>query len=201
MAGHNERQKALSELYSQLCYRFNRHEVWQDAIWMFACAISNSINLRHFDEREAAYMRIVQKYNEKELQVFPQLFGAIVNGIEEHPDCDFLGELYMELELGNKHSGQFFTPYHLCRTMARINITEDLIAAEMKRQGYISINDCACGAGALLIAAANRMKEMGFDYQQNGADVLHTTFTAGLPGLCDHRGHAGCAPDGECASG
>ena len=86
MAGHNERQKALSKLYSQLCYRFNRHEVWQDAIWMFACAISNSINLRHFDEREAAYMRIVQKYNEKELQVFPQLFGAIVNGIEEHPD-------------------------------------------------------------------------------------------------------------------
>lgn len=171
MAGHNEQQKALAKLYSQLCYRFSRHEVWQDAIWMFACAISNSVDLRRFDEREAGYMRIVQKYDEKELKVFPQLFGAIVNGMEEHPDCDFLGELYMELELGNKHGGQFFTPYHLCRAMARVNITEELVASEMERQGFVSINDCACGAGALLVAAANWLKEMGFDYQQNALFV------------------------------
>ena len=171
MAGHNEQQKALAKLYSQLCYRFSRHEVWQDAIWMFACAISNSVDLRRFDEREAAYMRIVQKYDENELKVFPQLFGAIVNGMEEHPDCDFLGELYMELELGNKHGGQFFTPYNLCRAMARMNITEELVASEMERQGFVSINDCACGAGATLVAAANWLKEMGFDYQQNALFV------------------------------
>lgn len=178
-AGGNEHQKALAKLYGQLCYRFSRHEVWQDAVWMFACSIANSVDRRHFDEREAAYMRIVQKYDETELAVFPQLFGAIVNGMEEHPDCDFLGELYMSLELGNKHGGQFFSPYHLCRMMARCDLQRDLINAEMARQGYISINDCACGAGALLVAAANYLKEIGFDYQRNalfvGQDIDSTT--------------------------
>lgn len=175
----NAHQKALVKLYSQLCYRFSRHEVWQDAVWMFACAIANSVDRRHFDEREAAYMRIVEKYDKDELAVFPQLFGAIVNGMEEHPDCDFLGELYMALELGNKYGGQFFTPYHLCRAMARVNITEELVATEMARQGYISINDCACGAGATLVAAANYLREIGFDYQRNalfvGQDIDSTT--------------------------
>ena len=178
-AGKNEHQKALARLYSQLCYRFSRHEVWQDAIWMIACSISNAVDQRHFDEREAVYMRIVQKYDETELSVFPQIFGYIVNGMEEHPDCDFLGELYMELEMGNKQTGQFFTPYSLCRMMARSILQKDMIDAEIVRQGYISINDCACGAGATLVAAANYLKEIGFDYQRDalfvGQDIDSTT--------------------------
>ncbi|MBQ8128867.1 MAG: SAM-dependent DNA methyltransferase [Clostridia bacterium] len=170
-AGRNEHQKSLSKLYGQLCYRFSRHEVWQDAMWMFACAISNSVDRRYADDREKQYLRIVQKYNKKEQQLFPQLFGEIVNGMERYPDCDFLGELYMELELGNKHGGQFFTPYHLCRAMAKLELTRDLLDSEMARQGYVSINDCACGAGALLVAAANGMKALDFDYQRNALFV------------------------------
>ena len=171
MAGNNEHQKTLTKLYGQLCYRFSRHEVWQDFVCMVACMISNAVDSRNAEERETQYMRIVQKYDEKERQLFPQLFGAIVNGMEEYPDCDFLGELYMELELGNKHTGQFFTPYHLCKAMARLEISREMLDVEMARQGYISINDCACGAGALLVAAANRLKEMGFDYQRNALFV------------------------------
>jgi type I restriction-modification system DNA methylase subunit len=91
--------------------------------------------------------------------------------MEAYPDCDFLGELYMELELGNKHGGQFFTPYHLCRAMARVNLTRQLIDEEMDGQGYVSINDCACGAGALLVAAANYLREIGFNYQRNALFV------------------------------
>lgn len=91
--------------------------------------------------------------------------------MEAYPDCDFLGELYMELELGNKHGGQFFTPYGLCQAMARVNIKRQHIDDEMARQGYFSINDCACGAGALLVAAANHLHEIGFDYQRNALFV------------------------------
>ena len=166
-AGQNEHQRALSKLYDQLCYRFSRHEVWQDFIWMVACAISNAVDKRFAEDREAQYMRIIQKYDEKERKVFPQLYGEIVNGMERYPGCDFLGELYMGLELGNKYGGQFFTPYGLCQAMARMEITQEVLDAEMARQGYISINDCACGAGATLVAAANELRRMGFDYQRN----------------------------------
>ena len=177
--GRNERQRELEKLYNRLCHRYSRYEVWQDMVVMIACAISNAVDKMHFDEREARYMRIVQKYDEQERAVFPQLFREIVNGMEERPDCDFLGELYMCLELGNKRSGQFFTPYHLCRAMAQLTLSRDMLAVEMARQGYVAVNDCACGAGATLVAAANYLREIGFDYQRDalfvGQDIDGTT--------------------------
>ncbi|MBR2226805.1 MAG: N-6 DNA methylase [Bacteroidales bacterium] len=126
---------------------------------------------RHFDEREAMYMRVVQKYTKDELAIFPEFFTHIVLGMEEHPDCDFLGELYMGLELGNSHAGQFFTPYDICRMMAQVTINEDQLKGEIDRHGWISINDCACGAGATLVAAANYLRSIGINYQMQALFV------------------------------
>ncbi len=42
-------------------------------------------------------------------------------GMEQNPDQDFLGELYMLCELGNDASGQFFTPYDVCRCMVEVS--------------------------------------------------------------------------------
>ena len=173
-----KQQQALVKLYNDLCYRFNRHEVWQDLMWLFACSISNSIDKRYYDEREADYMRIIKKYNRDEVDLMPKLFAEIINGIEEKPDSDFLGELYMQLGLGNDHTGQVFTPYSLCRAMAEMTLTEDAVRDEIERQGYATVNDCAVGAGATLIAAANTLKDMGINYQQNvlfvGQDIDYT---------------------------
>lgn len=169
--GKTARQRELEKLYNKLCGRYSRYEVWQDMVWMVATAISNAVDSRYYEQREANYLRIAQKYSEDELKVFPEFFNQIVMGMEETPDCDFLGELYMNLELGNKHTGQFFTPYSLCRMMARCDIQKDMLDAEMARQGYISVNDCACGAGATLVAAANCLREIGFDYQRNALFV------------------------------
>lgn len=36
---------------------------------------------------------------------------------------DVLGEVYMELELGNKWKGQFFTPYHVSQAMASVTLS------------------------------------------------------------------------------
>lgn len=169
--GHTARQRELEKLYNKLCGRYSRYEVWQDMVWMVATAISNSVDKRYFDQREANYMRIVQKYSEDEIKVFPEFFTHIVLGMEESPDCDFLGELYMNLELGNKHAGQFFTPYSVCRMMAEITIDEDLLKSQIEKHGWISINDCACGAGATLVAAANILRCKGLNYQQQALFV------------------------------
>ena len=176
--GSNERQREFAKEYEKLCYRFNRHEVWQDFVWLAASAISNAVDKRHAEQREAQYMQIIGKYTHEEAQVFPHLFALIVAGMEEYPDQDFLGELYMQLELGNAKNGQFFTPYSVCRCMAEISIDAGLMEARLKKHGYGSINDPACGAGATRVAAAMVLKERGVNYQQQaifiGQDIDYT---------------------------
>lgn len=174
----NDRQQEMAKLYENMCYRYSRYEVWQDMVYMVATAISNTVDKRHFDQREANYLRIAQKYGKEELNVFPEFFRHIVTGMEENPDCDFLGELYMKLELGNSHAGQFFTPYHVCRMMADVTIDGDALKAKVVKDGFVTVHDCACGAGALLVAAANRMRSIGVNYQTQalfvGQDIDYT---------------------------
>ena len=133
--------------------RHSLWEVWSDFITMFACALSNRFDRAHFEEREAMYMKIIGKYDEKERKVFPELVADVVLALEENPEQDFLGSSYMELELGNSHAGQFFTPYDVCRMMASVGGSS--LALRVMEKGHASINDCACGAGATLIAACH----------------------------------------------
>jgi len=92
------------------------------------------------------------------------MFALVVEALEENPDQDFLGSLYMQLELGNHWKGQFFTPFHICHTMARIT-AGDLDAA-VKEKGWIGVSDPCCGAGAMLIAFASECRRQKVNYQQ-----------------------------------
>ncbi len=47
------------------------------------------------------------------------MLGALVYGIEDRL-TDILGSVFHELELHNKWTGQFFTPFHLCQMMAKM---------------------------------------------------------------------------------
>ena len=170
-AGRNNRQRELEKLYNKLCGRYSRYEVWQDMVVMIACSIANAVDKRFFDQREEMYMRVVKKYTKDELNIFPEFFTHIVMGMEENPDCDFLGELYMDLELGNKHAGQFFTPYSVCQLMAECSIDDDYLKKQLEKDGWISVNDCACGAGATLVAAANHLRKIGINYQMQALFV------------------------------
>lgn len=101
------------------------------------------------------------------------MFAVIVEALEHNPEQDFLGKMYMNLELGNHWKGQFFTPYNVCKMMSEITIGN--VSAEIERRGYVSICDPACGAGATLIAAANTLHRQREDFQHHvlfaGQDV------------------------------
>lgn len=139
-----------------LAQRFNTWEVWSDFITIFAIAISNGLDTANREAREATYRKIIGKYNEAERDVFPSLAAEVITAMEEDPEQDFLGKAYMELELGNHWIGQFFTPYCVCQCMA--NISTDSVVQKIEQQGYITLNDCACGAGATLIAGVHSIK-------------------------------------------
>ena len=157
------------KLYRELTYRWTPWEVWQDFITMYACAISNAVDRSHFNEREAMYLKRIQKYSKKEQELFPQLAAEVVLALEKNPEQDFLGKIFMELNLSNDSGGQFFTPYNVCRMMAEMTVGD--VVAHVEKHGYITINDPACGAGATLIAAvhaaAKPLSEAGFNWQNH----------------------------------
>ena len=146
------------KIFNKLVGRYSKWNIWADFITIFACSISNVLDKEHYEEREDLYKNIVKKYNKEELNLFPQLMAQTFLALNNEPEQDFLGKMYMNLNLGNGARGQFFTPYSVCRLMAELIIDKDKTKEAIEKQGYITVNDPACGAGATLIAAYNILK-------------------------------------------
>jgi type I restriction-modification system DNA methylase subunit len=134
---------------------------------LFAIEIANTVDLNHKDQRNETYKRIAAKYKPEEFQQFGELFMILVESLERNPFQDFLGQMYMELDMGSKSHGQCFTPYGVCQLMAEMSMPEEKVKQTLDERGWISINDCACGAGATLIAAAEHLYLMGVNYQRS----------------------------------
>lgn len=50
-------------------------------------------------KREKQYNEIMQQYDRAEQSVFAELFAQMVTALEEQPEQDFLGDMFMRLEL------------------------------------------------------------------------------------------------------
>lgn len=158
-------QKEFAKLFSVLCDRQSSWQAWADFVDMTAIAISNAVDPTETRaRREQRYMDIIARYTPAEQKVFPELVKIMVDAMEAKQNQDFLGDLFMVLELGSHWKGQFFTPYDVCRCMAEIQIPG--AKKEVEKKGWIGINDPACGAGALLIAARNVFVREGIGSDQ-----------------------------------
>lgn len=146
-------QKRIVELLDKASQSHSRWEKWSDFIVTTAISISNCVDSTHAPERAQRYSQIASKYQAADLQIFSEMLTEVVLGIEENPNCDFLGEIYMSMNFGDKCNGQFFTPYYLCLAMAKMIIGN--AAQEVEEKGWTSVVDSACGSGALLVAFAN----------------------------------------------
>ena len=130
------------------------------------------------EEREKQYLSVIGRYTAEEQKIFPEMLTIVTLALDENPEQDFLGSLYHRLELQQEQKGQFFTPYDISRFMAEIQFAGGSEKEELERNGYISVNDPACGAGAMLIAFANAAKRNGLNYQKQvlfvAQDINHT---------------------------
>ena len=110
---------------------------------------------------------MVKKYSKEELDLITELLSITALALEENPAQDFLGKIYMNLNLENKWHGQFFTPWHVAELMAKMLMGDDL-KEKIASQDYISVNDPCCGAGCMLMAFAKVCKEdLDINYQQS----------------------------------
>ena len=157
---NKSRRKELIQMFEKLAYRYGRHNVWNDFIYMCASSMSQRV-----DYRQNRLHRF-NSYDKEAQAVFPKMFGELVLAFEAEQFGDILGEIYSSLELTNAKAGQFFTPYNVCKMMAAINMGDGL-TAEIERKGYISVSDPCGGAGAMLIAFAEQCMDSGINYQQS----------------------------------
>lgn len=157
-------QAEFQKIFSGLCNTKSAWQVWSDFVEAAAIAISNATELRGpvAKAREERYTQIMKGYTKQEREIFPELLACVTMALENNPDQDFLGELFMALELGSHWKGQFFTPYDICRMMAEVNMGD--LSDKMEEKGWVGINDPACGAGATLIAARNMLARRGMDW-------------------------------------
>lgn len=162
-------RKEFLKTFQKLTYQHRAWDIWRDFVIMFACSLSNPVDKTHYDERERRYLCIIQKYNKQEQALFPELAAHTVMALEENPEQDFLGSIFMDLNLGSESGGQFFTPYHVCQLMADITIGD--VAAQVEKDGYATIHDPCCGAGATLIAgvhsARKQLEKVGLNFQNH----------------------------------
>lgn len=158
-------EKEFIKVFQELCYSRSSWQVWADLMAAMACTLANSVDrtLPRHTAREKEYAECIDRLGGVEKPA--KCFAIVVEALEHNPDQDFLGKLYMSLELGNHWKGQFFTPYCVCKMMSEITVGD--VDRQIEEKGYISICDPACGAGATLIAAVNSMRNAKHNFQNH----------------------------------
>ncbi len=157
------RKKDIINTIRSISGRYSEYEVFTDWVRCCAISISNSMDILHgkvWQDRERTYLDTIKKYTAKEAEEFPRMCAMLAETFEDHMS-DVLGEIYMEAGMGSKAAGQFFTPYHLSLACAKM-----VVNGYSPEDGPYTINEPSCGGGGMIIAAAQALKERGFNYQQ-----------------------------------
>lgn len=153
----DKHKKAFIKLFGEAARYVHRYQLFSDFIDCTAAAIHN--RFVYDDELERSYLDCVKRYKSEDMEKMSELIVELVMGLE-NGFCDFLGEVYMELNLGNQARGQIFTPYtvsKLCAFMTHGNSLNHLNTVP-----YLTVNDSCCGAGSMILAFAESILEAGF---------------------------------------
>lgn len=158
--------KELVKLFNQLSGSRSLWQVFNDCMEMFALSIQNTFCFSQtFEKNENRYKDITKNYSESEIETIVKIFAEITNALEANPFQDFLGDLYMQLDMGSSALGQFFTPYTVSYAMAVSSFDEKNAKAELSQKGYISVLEPAVGGGANVIAFCEVLKNHDINYQ------------------------------------
>ncbi|MBB2199896.1 SAM-dependent DNA methyltransferase [Gluconacetobacter sp. 1c LMG 22058] len=165
------RIRKIAKLLEAARHRHDLYTVFSDCMEAMAITLANAADTRQRDDREARYLKIVGRYDRSTIETWPQILAELALALEESP-TDVLGAVFGMLELHNAYRGQFFTPFEVCCPAARMQIGDGAGARRIIEQsGFITVHEPACGAGAMVIAFAETLREAGINYQQH----MHVT--------------------------
>lgn len=159
--------KQFRKAFDRLSYRRSWHDAFRDFVEIAACTVHQEPYFYGHLDKDADYERIeqryldtIKKYTPDEVEQIVTLYSTALMALRTD-NADFLGQQYMDLEVHNKHNGEFFTPSSVSRMMAQMQMhgIGQLIAAK----GYVTLQEPACGAGVMVIEAATTIREEGHD--------------------------------------
>lgn len=171
-------RKEFIDAFNSLTYKHNHYTAWNDFIALSTydlfspvLVLRPQVETRDIVERETK--KIYEKYQKNEIEVFQGMFVHLVMELDKNPWQDLIGSLWAELEINSnsdkQHKGQFFTPFHVSETMAKISMFG--MNKLIEEHGYIRLAEPTCGAGGMIIAAAKVLLDEGYNPQK----VLHVT--------------------------
>lgn len=161
-------QTELAKLLRANTGRHRLFAVFRDFCELAALSLSNAVDRSHYEQREARYLEIVGGYERQEVARFPLMLTHLVESLQGGLK-DSLGQIFMNLELGDDYKGQYFTPYSVAAFMAQV-IAGDA-RATVAREGFITVCEPTVGAGGMLIGFAEALMNQEINYQQ----AMHAT--------------------------
>ena len=168
-------KKEIQSIFRGMMYDRDYYSVVSDFFEMSAIAIRDAVDFRPDRENyERRYKEIQKNYTPDQMQGFAKALALFQDEITRALDgtCEFrdwAGELYMESDTYNKSMGQFFTPYSVSQVLARTSLRDEEIRAKLAEDSdtVFMIHEPTCGAGGLIVAAIEKIKDMGINYAWN----------------------------------
>lgn len=152
-----DHEKAFLSLFGQTARYYRRHQVFEDFISCSVIALEN--RLQYSEKREQKYLQIAARYEKTDMENMAHLLAHVVMGLENEPS-DFLGRVFMQLEMGDKYRGQFFTPWSIARMMAQFQLGD--VEKHFQTKPFITLQEPACGAGCMTLAFARVLQDAGY---------------------------------------
>lgn len=147
-------RKQFIRIFNQTARHLHRWDVFSDFVRLAASEL-DIVRVRTPENIERCG-KICARYYADDIRNFHELFNLMVNALEAKFH-DFIGSIFMELELGSGGMGQYFTPYSVQSMMARMLIPG--IQEKITREGIATISDPACGSAGMIIAYAECLLE------------------------------------------
>ena len=135
-------------IFNDIAGHRHRYEVFRDFVTMGAICLHNSVIPSKSLEDE--YLAVIDRYDKKAQTAFPVLLAELIVLLDPEPR-DILGQLFMQFELGNDRTGQFFTPPEISELIAQMTFGEAVASAT---EEFVTICEPACGAGGMVLAFA-----------------------------------------------
>lgn len=169
-----EREKALLNELKEVRAHTGRRawEVYSDWVEAMALALANAAEVHPPTRkaREEQYSKLVEKLGPDSMTRFKTAYAHLIM-LFELESRDWLGHLYMTLELGNPDSGQYFSPPDVSALSARLAFDPAAAKTAVEERGYITLQEPTAGAGGMIIEFSKHFQEAGFNPQKQ----LHVT--------------------------
>lgn len=188
--------KEIIKILDRYSYRKSRIDVFKDACEYNALTLACLFDPFKKQERNKRRKEILDGYTGQDKSTFETICNKITEMLSNMLNCfdDYLGDIYMNIQAGNKHLGQTFTPYHVAKFMALIQLprkpTQDKVH---------TVLDPCCGSGIMSVAVADVLNGYDFNYAQHAvmmaSDIdiacVHMAYLqisyCGMPAVIQHK--------------